>query len=317
MAIASGLTCVDYLASNFYSPTYSEDQYRYSPTLAYDNDVFTNYVSQKHRDQQTNVFDAPFLEFTRLSLAETTFDFTTSSIDKNKQGISNNGCYNEEFITEFEKMRNVLSIKRTPTKTKEKVEDDDDNIHPFSVNNESCQDIPTKDVVEANSVADYFESLSDNEEDEELNAIFIKSKYSPRVLRSNAARFKSNSLPHFKRHIEEEKGDEEEVSDSEMELVRITTPQRILPQQRFSNSCPRNNNIIGSGSNRKRRTSAESPHSKSPSDDEQVLSASLTKRPCIDAEKMHRSMVLRSSRPCLRKVRRNLLDKDLFVPIDQ
>lgn len=197
------------------------------------------------------------------------------------------------------------------------MEDDDDNIHPFSVNNESCQDIPTKDVVEANSVADYFESLSDNEEDEELNAIFIKSKYSPRILRSNAARFKSNSLPHFKRHIEEEKGDEEEVSDSEMELVRITTPQRISPQQRFSKSCPRNNNIIGSGSNRKRRTSAESPHSKSPSDDEQVLSASLTKRPCIDAEKMHRSMVLRSSRPCLRKVRRNLLDKDLFVPIDQ
>ena len=124
MAIASGLTCVNYLASNFYSPTYSENEFRYSPTLAYDNDLFTNYVSQKHQDQRTNVFDAPLLEFTRLSLAETTFDFTTpSTIDSNKQ--RNSSCYNDEFITEFEKMKNVLNIKRTPTNT-------GDKVNPFS-----------------------------------------------------------------------------------------------------------------------------------------------------------------------------------------
>lgn len=319
MAIASGLTCVNYLASNFYSPTYLENEFRYSPTLAYDNDLFTNYVSQKHQDQRTNVFDEPLLEFTRLSLAEKTFDFTApSTIDSNKQRYSS--CYNDEFITEFEKMKNVLSIKRTLTNAENKV-------NPFSVNNEPCQKcILTKEVVEAHRVLtkdDTTNSFSDTEEDEELDAVFTQSKYSRRVLKGNANRFKSNSLSHFKRHMEKEK-EESEASDSEIELTQIITPETPPPQhqRRLFKSCI--TSIISmSSTSRKRRTSPDSSphhsssHPTSPSGDQYLLSASLTKRPCIDVEKMHRSMVLRSSRPSLlRKVRRNL-DKELFVPIDQ
>lgn len=321
MAIASGLTCVNYLASNFYLPTYAEGEFRYSPTLAYKNEVLTSYVSRQQQQlnlQQTNVFDAPFLEFTRLSLAETTFDFTTSSsTDNNQQEQQTNSYYNEDFKTEFKKMKN------------EKIEKgscyEDNHTHPFSVNNDPCQkgalskDAAKKGIFTKDTF-NTFELL--NDEDKELDAIFIKSKSSPRILRSDKTRFKSNSLPLFNNSIEKRKV-EEEVSDSEIELSQIITPKTPPRQQRkLSKSCPRNSiGIIGVGSNRKRRTLADSPrHSntnlKSPSGNEQLLSASLTKRPCIDAEKMHRSIVLRSSRPCLRNVCRNL-DKELFVPIDK
>ena len=233
-------------------------------------------------------------------------------------------------------MRSVLNSKRTPTKTKEEQKDDGNTVRPFSVNNEPCQCL-SKDGgdEDQDSLKSLYSSRvgatsSDSEdEDEELDAIFTNRDSPSKVSKNTTGRcfnrdavrrFQSTSLPHYNHMVDKE--EEEEVSDSEMELARIITPR--TPPQKLWKPCPRDSSgsfavIIGGGSNRKRRTSADSPgeatEQQSPNGGELQL-GSLTKRPFIDAEKMHRSMVLRSSRPCLRKVRRNL-DKDLFVPIIQ
>uniref|UniRef100_A0A7M5VCL6 Uncharacterized protein n=1 Tax=Clytia hemisphaerica TaxID=252671 RepID=A0A7M5VCL6_9CNID len=287
MAIASGLTCVDYLATNFHSPNFEENQLRYSPTLSYD-DLYTNYLSSNR--QQSSYYDttAPLLEFTRLSLAETTFDFTSV---KTPTVASNN-----EFANECEKMKEILN---SPKKTTEHCEVTSERgvIPPFSVNR-SCE------CPSGSPQSDLGPKLNNDfndSEDEEIGAIFERDAGKTQIQpRFDANRFKSSSLPHFNFFSNDfENGGcrEEEVSDSEMELSSINNHSRTP-------SKPCAHNATASSSTRKRRTSADYVmHSNGFS--------TVLKRPCIDAEKMHRSI----RRSGLRSGTRRNLERELFVPI--
>jgi len=329
MAIASGLTCVDYLATQFHSPSYQQEELRYSPTLSY-NDLYSNFLSSTSHPRQ-RYYESTLLEFTNLSLAETTFDFTTHQENKTKSN-------NSDFVTEYEKVKDILN---TGKKSSETVSTNHRAFPPFSVNDDSCNCMPRRKSDDDKFTVDYERnnnnnkhvnnvttSSFDSEDDEEIGAIFkldssnhLEPSSPFTGSRVSLTRTKSRSLPRFAfrnepTHQFPVPEEDEEMSDSELELARIilprTPPKSTLksPSTTTNNSSNNNNSRRHIANTRKRRTSADAtsqPASGGSGRD-------VMKRPCIDAEKMHRSM-RRSALKNHRLTRRNL-EKELFVPIE-
>lgn len=318
MAIASGLTCVNYLATNFHSPNYQKDDLRYSPTLNF-NDLFSTYIQQQQQQKQQqklndgkelerDLFQTPLLEFQTLSIEEdTSFDFTTCNSGNNNTDISarnHKDCKtgNEAFITQYEKVKDILHTGKKTVLDDESTEELRKHLPPFSVNDESCRESRIPYCGISNITGKHGSEEADLSDDEEVGSIFgsqTSVDSLQELFRFNVDRAKSNSLPSFHKFSScSQVFDEDEFSDSECELTKIisapSSPYKIPSQ----NSKMHNT--------RKRRTSADFLT-------QPVGLGRFIKRPCIDAEKMHRS-IHRGDGHHHRPSRRNL-EKALFVPI--
>lgn len=300
MAIASGLTCVDYLATQYNPQNFSAEDLRYSPTFDVGNILSTIITRQQQSSTDSSSYGnrytfssnvPPVLEFTTLSLVENDLEFTLESNSKNTNDYDSNRNDNStersDFVVVCEQMKDLLNSQKQKYSSDLKPCRQDDVFNDERINNNiavskckqnsmvSCQ----RNIIRSNSydVGTAYES----DEDEELGAIFSDEKPCNRKGEQRFVNSRCRSKPcfyKFRPRLYADLDECDELSDSEFELSKIIPNGFSSEIQHFSR-------------NTRKRSSAEILHT----------AGACFKRPCIDAEKMHNS------------IRR----KEVFVPISK
>lgn len=292
MAIASGLTCVDYLATKYHPQNYNTEDLRYSPTFNVD-DILSTIISRQNSTTTETLscnnryhFSSnapPVLEFTNLSLVENDLEFTlTTRNDGGKNSDSGEDRKKSEFAVACGKMSSEVDVQKGKCFPERKPYEMDNMLNngASKFKQTSCQpyNIYRNNSYDLNSCTSY----ESDEAGEELGSIFsgVKPFHISRTELefeqecSSGTRAKESSRLHTFLPRLHDDFDDCESSDSELELSQII-PAEFSPSK----------------SNARKRSSAEILHN----------TDTRFKRPCIDAEKMHRS------------IRR----KELFVPISK